>query len=131
MGDPATLLESHDGHWVTLPVLEWRLLFGIFGFDYFPYLVVVVASHVGIVACVRLLMLRAGVVPAIATLLSLALLVFGTGHDNVILPFQTTLNGAVLFGLPVDPATEDLARGNFLVRNLVGIHPRSKALITG
>lgn len=37
---------------------------------------------------------------------------------------------AVLLGVPLDPELDDLAKGQYLVRNLAGIHPRSQGLKT-
>src|SRR5262245_60774518 len=40
------LLSPHNDHWSTIPVIEWRLLFNIFGLkSYIPYQALILATH--------------------------------------------------------------------------------------
>jgi hypothetical protein len=94
------LFSSHNGHWCTLPILVYRLLWWIVGIrTYVPYLVVIVGLHFVAASLLRKVMLRAGVGPWIATASALALVLFGRGEQDLIWPFQITYVGALVFGL--------------------------------
>lgn len=94
------LLRPHWGHWVTIPVVIYRGLFGVFGLrTYLPYQLVAIASHLGVAALMRVVMRRAGVGPWVATVAAGSLAMFGSGQENVIWAFQITFTGALLFGL--------------------------------
>jgi hypothetical protein len=63
-GSLGDLFEPHNVHWSTLPILAYRGLWQLFGINtYFPYLLLVVVSHLGVVALVRGVMRRSGVRP--------------------------------------------------------------------
>lgn len=97
---PGTLLESHNGHWVTAPVLLYRLNFDVFGLHtYLPYQVPVVLAHLAVVALVFALSRRLGARSWIALGTSAALVAFGTGSENILYGFQVTLTGALACGL--------------------------------
>ena len=93
------LFLPHFGHWVTLPVMAYKALFALFGFDYRAYLFTLLVLHLGVVALLRVIMRRVGVGPWIATAVAAALLVYGSGRDDIVYAFQITFTGAVLFGL--------------------------------
>jgi hypothetical protein len=97
-GDLDDLFRDHGGHWVTLPVLAYRAMWNVFGFDYTGYLVVVVAFGIATVSLVRIVMRRCGVGPWIATITPLGLLLFGAGEDNIVWAFQIAFLGALVFG---------------------------------
>jgi hypothetical protein len=62
------LFRPHNEHWVTLPVLWYRVLWQLFGLrTYDPYQLTTVILHVVAAALLRELMRRAGVGPWIAT----------------------------------------------------------------
>ena len=99
-GDIDGLLRGHNGHWSTLPVIEWRLLYNIFGLDsYRPYQVVVVAMHLVAAVLLRVTMRRAGVNPWIATTAAGAFALLGAGYKDIIWAFQVGFVGALVFGL--------------------------------
>jgi hypothetical protein len=94
------LFAAHNEHWVTLPVLLFRALWAIFGLNtYRPYQLVMVLAHLGLALMLRTLMRRLGVRPWTATLAASVFVFFGSGYQNIVLPFQITLVGSVLFGV--------------------------------
>jgi hypothetical protein len=100
LGDVSSMLEPHNGHWVTLPAVFYRVNFRLFGIDsYLPYQLPLVLVHVGIVALLWLTMRRLGVRPAIAALTALPFAFFGAGSTNIVFAFQIALTGALFCGL--------------------------------
>ena len=92
-GNDVWLLTAHDGHWMTPPLLVYRLLQNVFGItSYWPYLTVNLLLHVTAVVLVRQLCLRWRVSPWTTTLLCSTLLVFGGGWQNVVFAVQITYN---------------------------------------
>jgi hypothetical protein len=99
-GDIGDLLRPHNGHWTTLPILAYRLLFQIFGLHaYLPYRLLVLVLYLGAAAALLVVMRRAGVHPWIATAAAVLFALFGAGWVNILRPFQITFTGALLFGL--------------------------------
>lgn len=91
------LLLPQDGHWMTWPILVFRLLHAVFGTgSYVPYLVVLWASHVGVVALARAWMQRLGVSAWTSTLMTAVVLVFGAGWENVLFAVQIVYNFSLL-----------------------------------
>ena len=91
------VMTPQDGHWMMWPLLVFRALRGMFGMgSYVPYLVVLWATHVGVVALARLLMLRIGVSAWTATLMSAVLLVFGAGWENLFFAVQIVYTFSLL-----------------------------------
>ena len=44
------LLDRHNDHWVTVPVVAFRLLYAVFGIrSYVPYQLVAIGSHLAVV----------------------------------------------------------------------------------
>jgi len=94
------LFRAHNEHWVTLPVLAYRGLWWVFGLNsYRPYQVVIILLHLLAAFLVRSVMRRVGVRPWTATVVASVLVFFGSGYQNIVLPFQMTLVGALVFGL--------------------------------
>jgi hypothetical protein len=99
-GNLGDLFRSHNGHWTTLPVLTFRLLYALFGLRvYLPYRVVVLVLYLTAAALLLVVMRRAGVQPWIATAAASLFALFGAGWENIILPFQITFTGSLVFGL--------------------------------
>lgn len=95
-------LDGHNGHWITVLVVEYRLTFQLWGLDsYLPYQVPVVLAHLGSAVLLRALMVRAGVRGWIATAAALVFVFFGSGRDNITYGFQLSLTGSLLAGLGV------------------------------
>jgi hypothetical protein len=99
-GDAGDLFRSHFQHWTTIPILVYRMLFSIFGLHtYVPYLVLVVLGHLIVVALLRVIMRRAGVRPWTATIVASVLVFFGAGAENILVAFQISFVGSLVFGL--------------------------------
>ena len=99
-GDVNDLFRPHNGHWTTLPVLAFRLLYWAFGLRvYLPYRIVVIVLYLTAAALMLVLMRRTGVDPWIATAAATFFALFGAGWENIILPFQITVMGSFTFGL--------------------------------
>jgi hypothetical protein len=98
-GNIRDLFRPHGGHWVTIPVLAYRIMWNAFGFDYPGYQSVLLAFHVSTVAMLRAVMRRAGVGPWVATVSALGLLLFGAGEDDIVWAFQIAFVSALAFGL--------------------------------
>jgi hypothetical protein len=99
-GDAGDLFRGHYQHWTTLPILAYRALWFVFGIrSYLPYQLLVIAAHIVAVALLRVVMRRAGVSPWIATLVALVFVFFGAGAENILIAFQITFVGSLVFGL--------------------------------
>jgi hypothetical protein len=100
LSHPDGLLHAHGVAWSTLPILVYRVLYAAVGIkSYWPYLVAVVAAHLGVVLLLWLVMRRHGVSAWVATALATVLLVFGPGWEAILWGFELTVLGALLFGL--------------------------------
>jgi hypothetical protein len=96
-GIDSMLLAPQDGHWMTWPILTFRLLHGVFGTgSYVPYLLVLWATHVGAVVLARAWMVRLGVSAWISTLMTILLLVFGAGWENLMFAIQIVYNFSLI-----------------------------------
>ena len=105
------LLAPHNEHWTMVPVLVHGLLFRAFGLhSYLPYLVPVVACHLGICVALRAMMRRVGVGPWLATGGATLFLLLGSGAENLVWAFQFGFVLAVLLGLA--PAAAGRPRRN-------------------
>jgi hypothetical protein len=90
----------HNEHWSTLPILLWRAIYSVFHLSsYWPYLVPLLLVQLAVMHVEWRLCLRAGVDPWVSTA-AVALLGFlGSGAADVLVAFQITFVGSVLFGL--------------------------------
>src|SRR5262249_19666480 len=94
------LFRPHYEHWVTLPIVMYRMLWWIFGArTYLPYQLLVVTGHLTIAALLRDVMRRVGVGPWTSTAAAGLFALFGAGYDNMFSAFQITFVGSVAFGL--------------------------------
>lgn len=94
------LFTSHNGHWVTLPIIVYRSLYWAVGLrSYLPYQLLIVGAHLVTALLLRVVMRRAGVRSWSATVVAGAFVLFGTGYQNIVLAFQITMVGALVFGL--------------------------------
>jgi hypothetical protein len=91
------LFIAQDGHWMTIPIVVYRVIHAIFGTgSYWPYLIPTMACHLGIAVLVRKLSLRVGVSPWTATILAGTLAVFGSGWENIVFAIQLVYNLSLL-----------------------------------
>ncbi len=99
-GNLGDLFRSHYQHWVTLPVLAYRLLWVLFGIrHYVPYQLLVIVLHLCAALLLRTVMRRAGVRPWVATVIAAVFVFFGSGAENILIAFQITFVGSLVFGL--------------------------------
>ncbi len=99
-GNLGDLLRPHVDHWVTLPMLVYRLLWWMFGLrTYTPYLLLLVLLHLTVAALLRVVMRRSGVGPWISTIAASLLVFLGAGAENILVAFQMTLLAAFALGL--------------------------------
>ncbi len=94
------LFAPHNEHWSTVPILVFRLWFHIFGVrTYVPYLLLVLTLHLGLAWLLWLVMRRAKVQVWIATAAAALFILFGSGHDNILVAFNITFNGSLVLGM--------------------------------
>jgi hypothetical protein len=99
-GNLDDLFRAHFQHWVTLPILAYRLLWTVFGIRaYAPYQALVVLLHLTAAALLLAVMRRAGVAPWLATIAAAVFVFFGAGAENIFVAFQITFVGSLVFGL--------------------------------
>ena len=92
--------RPHAGHFVALPVLVYRAMYGVFGMrSYLPYQVLIVVLHLTAAGLLRVVMRRAGVGPWMATIASTAYVFFGAAGQDILWAFQITYVGALVLGL--------------------------------
>jgi hypothetical protein len=91
------LFVAQDGHWMTIPIVVYRIIKSIFGTgSYWPYLIPTMACHLLIAVMVRKISLRVGVTPWTATILAGTFVVFGSGWENIVFAIQLVYNLSLL-----------------------------------
>lgn len=100
-GGLRTALETNSyGHWMTIPILAYRLLWWLFGLRHFTaFLLLVIVLHLTTAALLRAVMRRCGAGPWISTIAASMLVFFGPGAYDILLPVQITFDAALVFGL--------------------------------
>jgi hypothetical protein len=99
-GNLGDLFRAHYQHWVTLPILAYRLLWWAFGIrTYVPYQLLIITLHLVTALLLRTVIRRAGARPWFATLTAGVFVFFGSGAENIVVAFQITFVGALMFGL--------------------------------
>ena len=97
---PDDLFRQHFGHWVTTPIIAYRVLYWIFGLrSYVPYQALLVASHLTAAWLLFVVMRRVGVRAWIAACATAPFVLFGPGAQNLTWAFQISFNLALVFGL--------------------------------
>jgi hypothetical protein len=99
LSHPSAYFQPLNQHWVTLPLIVFRVLFSGFGLNYLPYQAVVVAVHLTIVVLLRWVMRRAGVGPWISTFAAGTLVLYGPGQGVILQAIQMSLLGSLAFGI--------------------------------
>ncbi|WP_127480268.1 hypothetical protein [Nocardioides pantholopis] len=97
-----SLLEPHNEHWSTVPIVLFRCLFVVFGLEhYLPYALMPIVAHVVVCVLLFVLLRRAGISEwvAVLTTLVVAFLAGGAGAENTLWDFQIGFLGACGFGL--------------------------------
>ncbi len=84
-----SLLQPHNDHWVTLPILVFRLLFHVVGMHhYLPYALVTIGLHLTVATLLSLLLWRAGAHPWVVVLVTVVIAFFGPGGLDILWDFQ-------------------------------------------
>ncbi len=84
-----SLLRPHNDHWVTVPILVFRLLFHIVGMHYYlPYAMVTIGLHLAVSALLALMLWRAGVHPWVVVLMTGIVAFLGPGGLTILWDFQ-------------------------------------------
>lgn len=96
------LLEPHNEHWSTIPILAYRLNFEIFGLHhYLPYALLPIGCHILVCLLLFLLLRLSDVAPWVAVLAALvgAFTIGAAGAENTLWAFQVGFLGSCVFGL--------------------------------
>lgn len=98
-GARLSLWYPHNEHWSTLPILVYTLLRNTVGLgSYWPYIAVLIAVHLVLTHLLWRVMLRSGVLPAVATVAAAVFSVLGAGAENLLWAFQIGFVGSVALG---------------------------------
>jgi len=128
LSHPSAYFQPLNQHWVTLPLVVFRVLFSLFGLNYLPYQAVVVTVHLTVVVLLRWVMRRAGVGPWISTFAAGTLVLYGPGHGVILQAIQMSLLGSLAFGLGhLVCADHD---GGFTRRDVLGLVLGALGLMT-
>ncbi len=99
-GNLGDLFRAHYEHWMTLPIVAYRLMWQLVGLhSVAPYQLLVIVGHLTVAALLRVVMRRAGVGPWLATAAATLFVFFGAGAENILVAFQITFVFALAFGL--------------------------------
>lgn len=94
------LLEPHNEHWSTVPILVFRALYGMFGVrHYMPYAVMPILVHAAICVLLFLMLRRHGLSRWECVAPTLVIAFLGGGAENTEWAFQIGFTGSVFFGL--------------------------------
>ncbi|RLV49678.1 hypothetical protein D9V37_07105 [Nocardioides mangrovicus] len=106
-----TLFRPHNEHWVTIPVIEYRILYSLFGIRYLPFAAVVVILHVLVVCTLYLLLRRVGASAWPAVIGTVTVAFAGAGAEDLLWAFQSEFVGPVLLALLALTVTESMSPG--------------------
>ncbi|MGA8248736.1 MAG: hypothetical protein WB797_17645 [Nocardioides sp.] len=94
------LLAPYGGHWQTIPLLVYRLLFQVFGMEsYLPYVAVALACHLAITFVLYALLRSVGASPWTAVLVAWLVLFYGAGAEAFMWDAPMVLTSSLLLGL--------------------------------
>lgn len=92
----------HVGHWNLIPALVFPLIRNWLGLgSYLPFLTLAVSAHIVVAHLSWRVLGRVGASPWVATLLSVFVMLFGGGAENLLWAFQFGFMGAIALGLIV------------------------------
>lgn len=111
------LLEPWSGHWQTVPILLYRVLFEIFGMrSYLPYVLAATVLHLVVCVLTYLLLVRLDANRWLAALLAVVMVLYGAGSEVFLLDAPLPLTLALALGLG---SVLLLVRGDFDRRAVV------------
>ncbi len=100
LGNLSSLFAPQNGHWSTVPIIAYHVLYDVFGLhSYLPYLGVTVVLNLTLATLLRVVMRRAGVGPWVATVVAGVFVLYGTGWENILLGVQISMVGSMVFGV--------------------------------
>lgn len=98
----ASVMLPHVGHWNLIPALVFQGVRNWVGLgSYLPFLALAVLAHLTVAHLGWRILRRVGAAPWVATLLSILVMLFGGGAENILWAFQLGFMGAVALGLGV------------------------------
>lgn len=111
------LLEPWSGHWQTVPILLYRVLFELFGMrSYLPYALAATVLHLAVCVLMYLLLVRLDANRWLAALLAVVMVLYGAGSEVFLLDAPLPLTLALALGLG---SLLLLVRGDFDRRSVV------------
>jgi hypothetical protein len=111
------LFRPYGGHWQTIPLLVYRLLFKVFGMEsYLPYVAVALAIHLAITFVLFALLQSVGASRWTAALVAWLVLFYGAGAEAFMWDAPMVLTSSLLLGLV---AAHVLVRRRFSGRSRV------------
>ena len=94
------LFRPYGGHWQTIPLLVYRLLFRVFGMEsYLPYVAVALAVHLAITFVLFALLQSVGASRWTAALVAWLVLFYGAGAEAFMWDAPVVLTSSLLLGL--------------------------------
>jgi hypothetical protein len=94
------LFREQNAHWSTVPIVAYRVLYKLFGLrTYLPYMGTTIVLHLTLAGLLRVVMRRSGVGPWVATFVAGTFVLFGVGHENILLGVQISMVGSLVFGV--------------------------------
>jgi hypothetical protein len=94
------LFRPYGGHWQTIPLLVYRLLFKVFGMEsYLPYIAVALAVHLAITFVLYALLRSVGAHSWTAALTAWLVLFYGAGAEAFMWDAPMVLTSSLLLGL--------------------------------
>lgn len=99
--DPVgALLDPHNEHWSTVPVLIFRTVFAAVGLEHYPvYALLPIAAHAVLCVLVFALLTRDGIRPWVAVAATAVLALVGVGAENLVWDFQVGMILSAVFPL--------------------------------
>jgi hypothetical protein len=94
------LLEPHNDHWVTLPILVYRGLFSVFGLrHYLPFGLVNIGLHIAVCVLLAVMLRRVGADPWVCVLAMTLMAFMGPGALDILWDFQMVFLGPAALAL--------------------------------
>lgn len=100
LGRPSDWWRPQNGHWSTVPILVYQVLLHTIGLHHFlVFRLVVVLTHLSVVALLFVLLRRLSLGAWFAFAAVVPLVLLGTMPTNLLSPIQMSQTGSVAFGL--------------------------------
>ena len=95
-----SLLMPHNDHWVTLPIVIYRVLFHLVGMHhYLPYALVTIGLHVATALLLAVMFLRSGAEPWVCVVMTAVVAFMGAGATDILWDFQMVFVGPTALAL--------------------------------